>query len=48
MIDSAIEKAQSDDIPSVEEQPLVFRDPKSSVRLSAGKDGADVLLPNNP
>ena len=48
VIDSAIEKAQSDDIPSVEEQPLVFRDPKSSVRLSAGKDGANVLLPNNP
>jgi len=42
-IDKAIDIAQQEDAPT--QHPLVFRDPKESQRLSAGRDGADVLLP---
>ncbi len=44
VVDEAVAKAQ-DNI-AAEAHPLVFRDPKESKRLSAGKDGANVLLPS--
>ena len=45
VVDKAVEIAARTQQPSAEEHPLVFRDPKSSQQLSAGRDGADVLLP---
>ena len=43
VIDDAVAIAQTGG--TTEAHPLVFRDPKASQRLSAGKDGADILLP---
>jgi len=46
-IDKAVELAQITDDNKAQAVPLVFRDPKESQRLSAGRDGADVLLPES-
>ena len=43
-VDQAIKRAQELPVQSVQEHKLVFRDPKSSARLSRGRDGADVLI----
>lgn len=43
VVDEAVSRAQTDIAAAA--HPLVFRDPKSSQRLSKGKDGAEVLLP---
>lgn len=45
VVDEAVAKAQKGE--TADTHTLIFRDPKASQRLSAGKDGADILLPSN-
>ena len=46
VVDNAVATAQRVEQSVIKEQKLIFRDPKESRRLSAGLDGADVLLDN--